>query len=372
MLSVNIFMQCNFENEIIQIQSIWRMHLTRKLYRLTMSRLQSERKRTFEAIESNCKFVNDSMRIERPIFLKHAKNVIFKNFPGIKLENEKIMGRKPNEKISIKAVKDSIGRTCPLSMRQHSANSIYFILTPSLQTVVVKCFKCTGNIDLNVKSSIFDDIKDTIVISDKKTKKTKTKQTQLENLDQIQIVNFEHNIIYIDTGSIIEFYDMNRFCQVAAKLNKKCPVFSNWTNRTYEENEPIDFKYNNIAIICGIQSNIFVIDIDVGDNGLQWFKQLCSKHNYNYPNATTAVRTPSGGIHLYYKYNEHFSNNSVRMRCGDQSIGIDIRSNAGVVICPPSKYLQADGSVGKYEFLCMKTPCECPDFIIQSFINETT
>jgi hypothetical protein len=124
-------------------------------------------------------------------------------------------------------------------------------------------------------------------------------------------------------------------------------------------NENINFKYNNLAILCGPESGIFVVDVDVNDNGLLYFQQLCTKHKYRYDISTTCVLTPSGGIHLYFKYNTHFSGNSVRMRStDDKPIGIDIRSTGGCVIAPPSSYPN-----GKYQFLCMKRPQECPDFM---------
>lgn len=302
------------------------------------------------------------MRLNKHEFIKFAKHVIFQNFPGIFLENEKYYGKSPNQFITLKAKPDSVGRTCPLSVRQHSKNSIYFVLNPGSKTIICKCFKCTGFRELTDKGNLLNTIKPEIVISEKTTKKTKTtKFHQLENLDEIKIVKFEHNILFVDENLIMEFYDLNLFVCVAARLDKKAPVFSNWNSRTFEDNEKINFKYNNIAIVCGRESNIFVVDIDINDSGLIYFQQLCSKHNYRYDNATTAVLTPSGGIHLYYQYNELFQSNSVRLRSvDDKPIGIDIRSNSGCVIAPPSVYPK-----GNYNFICMKRPQVCPDFILE-------
>jgi hypothetical protein len=345
------------------------MFVDRKLYRETISRIQSEKKRTFKEIEDNNKLVNNTLKLDRHEFLKFAKDVIFQNYPGICLESEKFYGKRPYESITIKAKKDSIGRSCPISIRQHSSNSIFFVLNPGTKSIVVKCFKCEGFKELDQNSKILDDIRDKLVISDKEHKKTKTvKYTNLENLDNVKITNFSHCVMTLGESEILQFYDLQCFTYVAAKLDKKCPVFSNWNKRTIEENEPINFKYNNIAIVCGETSGIFVLDLDVTENencksGLKYFQQLCSKHNYYYPQATTCVLTPSGGVHLYYKYTDEFSSNSVRMNCDDKSIGIDIRSNSGCVISPPSKYKRPDGSIGKYEFLCMKKPQICPTFL---------
>jgi hypothetical protein len=43
-------------------------------------------------------------------------------------------------------------------------------------------------------------------------------------------------------------------------------------------------------------------------------------------------------------------------------IGIDIRSNGGCVIAPPSKYMIED-TIREYKFICMRRPQECPSFI---------
>jgi len=348
------------DNYILTIQKTWRMYITRKCYQETNKRIQMEKKRTFKEINEMNEFVN-STKMDKHLFLKTAKSIIYKNFPGISLEPEKYFKNK-FDTITIKAKHDSIGRTCPISIRQHSKNSIYFVLNTSNNSVSVKCFKCTGCIELSVDTTIFEDIKPKLTISEKDTKKTKTNKYQLlENLDEIKIVKFDHNVLHIDNEFILEFYDLNFFTQVAARLDKKCPFSSKWTTRTFEMNERINFKYNNLAIVCGVVSNIFVVDIDKQDDGLIYWQQLCTKHNYRYDKETTCVLTPSGGIHLYYKYNEMFCNNSVKMKSVDgKPIGIDIRSNGGVVIAPPSSYEK-----GSYKFLCMKRPQECPNFLYE-------
>lgn len=358
------------DKEILFIQSVWRMVIARRLFLLTVNRIKNERKRTFEQIQQTNNFVNTNLKQNRHEFLRVARDIIFQNMPGISLETERIYGRRPNEMITIKAKKDTIGRTCVISCRQHSSNSIFFSLNPTKQSVHVKCFKCPGSVELHKTSSVFQDTKHKIVVSEKEPKRTKTKEAVLENLDEIAIVKFEHRILHLDNSTILEFYDSNRFCQIPAKLTSKAPAFSNWTKRTFEDNTNINFSYNNLAIACGKVSGVFVIDVDVSSNGLKWFQQLCSKNNYNYPNQTFVVQTPSQGLHLYYKYNEAFSSNSVRMLCGTEAIGIDIRSTNGIVVAPPSKYEKSDGTYGKYEILSMKTPCECPDFLVSALTGQ--
>ena len=344
----------------VVIQSIWRMYLCKKLVKQTISIRQKEKKRIFSEIEETTKFVNSNLKLDRHEFIKISKDIIYNNFPGISLENERFYGKRPNESITIKAKIDSIGKSCPISIRQHSKNSIYFVLNPNSKSVIVKCFKCTGFKQLDFNTKLLEDMRPNIVISEKDTKKLKTtKYNKLENLDEIQIVKFDHNVLEVEVDVILEFYDLNFFVQIPARLDRKSPVGQNWNSRTFSMNEKINFKYNNIAILCGPESGIFVIDVDVNDNGLQYFQQLCTKHKYRYDISTTCVLTPSGGIHLYYKYDNHFSANSVRMRTADdRPIGIDIRSTGGCVLGPPSSYPN-----GNYKFLCMKRPQVVPDFL---------
>jgi uncharacterized protein YjhX (UPF0386 family) len=344
---------------------------TRSIINIELSK-NHKKKRLFGEIEGD-EWIQQ-INIDRHQFLQSAKDIIFQNFPGISLEEEKFLGRKPNEKISIKAKKDSIGRTCPISLRQHSANSIYFILNPNVQSVDVKCFSCEGYIALTSKSKIFDNIKSKITISEKNAKHYKTSKYQtLENLDSIEIVQFQHLPLNVDHSFILEFYDLYLFVQVPAKTDRKQPSMSNWNMRTFDMNEKINFHFNNIAIVCGEVSGIFVVDVDVKDDGLLYFQQLCTKHNYKYDNETTCVLTPSGGIHLYYIYSDLFPSNSVRMRTIDshgnsKPIGIDIRSNGGCVIAPPSVYT-IDGNKVNYRFLSMKKPKECPQFLLDAFTH---
>ena len=353
----NNAIECNKSATVVQ--SVWRMYRELKFYRLTLSIRQREKKRIFSEIEETNNFVNATMKLDRHEFVKQSKKIIYQNFPGISLENERFYGQKTNESITIKAKIDSVGRSCPLSLRQHSKNSIYFLLNTNNRTVFVKCFKCTGSKELSLQTKLLEEMRPNIVISEKDSKKTKTVNKKLQNLDDIRIVKFAHDVVDVDIDGILEFYNLNHFVQIPARLDRKSPIGQNWNSRTFAMNENINFKYNNIAILCGPESGIFVVDVDVNDNGLLYFQQLCTKHNYRYDIETLCCLTPSGGVHCYFKWNEHFSGNSVRMRgSDDKPIGIDIRSKGGCVIAPPSSYPK-----GKYQFLCMKRPQEIPDFM---------
>jgi hypothetical protein len=340
------------------------MYYNRRIYTDTINRKKLDKSKLLKELHETSKILTSNYKRHVSEFLKDGKSIIYANYPGISIEQERLLGKIPNVKYSIRAKKDSIGRSCPISIRQHSKNSVYFILDPSKETVIVKCFTCEGFKELTYKSRVFEEMKPHLTISDKEAKKTKTTRYEpLENLNLSQIIKFEHNTLHLDTNFILEFYDLNKFVTVAAKLDKKSPAFSNWTNRSYDDNESINFKYNNVAVVCGKNSGIFVVDVDVNDNGLQYFQQLCSKHMYRYDLETTCVLTPSGGVHIYYIYNDNFQSNTVKMKTVDgKPIGIDIRSNGGCVIAPPSKYMIED-TIREYKFICMRRPQECPSFI---------
>ena len=101
---------------------------------------------------------------------------------------------------------------------------------------------------------------------------------------------------------------------------------------------------SNIGVACK-PSVILVVDLDVpkGDreeDGRQVFWELIKKHRIRWE-STRQVRTPSGGVHLYYKAPPGaFSRNSA----GRLGPGVDTRAIGGYVVGPGSV---VDG--GRYE-----------------------
>ncbi len=81
----------------------------------------------------------------------------------------------------------------------------------------------------------------------------------------------------------------------------------------------------NVGIITGRISGVSVVDVDVKDGakGLESLKKL------NLP-PTYTVQTGSGGFHLYYAYKEGLSSKNGILP------GIDIRSDGGFIVTPPS------------------------------------
>ena len=81
----------------------------------------------------------------------------------------------------------------------------------------------------------------------------------------------------------------------------------------------------NIGIATGQESNLIVIDVD-GDPGMQSMRQVVPQLPKEH---TRVIKTPNG-YHLYYLYNPSFHTGAGFMT------GLDVRSDGGYVVAPPS------------------------------------
>ena len=99
----------------------------------------------------------------------------------------------------------------------------------------------------------------------------------------------------------------------------------------------------NFGVICGKMSGIFVVDVDVKNKGLEAWNLLTEKNQHG---CDLIASSPSGGKHFYYLYESRLANikNAAGVvyaeDCGLEveggKVGIDVRSNGGYIICPPS------------------------------------
>lgn len=114
------------------------------------------------------------------------------------------------------------------------------------------------------------------------------------------------------------------------KGSKSNQVLRSWKNEATTDTGTIlkwweqDPNYN-IGIVAG--AGLLVIDIDIKHDS-PGFK-LLKEYGTELPNTAT-VKTPSGGIHLYYLVKGEFKNKV------NLYPGIDIRSENGYIVAPPS------------------------------------
>lgn len=110
------------------------------------------------------------------------------------------------------------------------------------------------------------------------------------------------------------------------------------TTKTTEEELSQWFKQfpnMNIAIVTGKISNLTVIDFDTKSNRVN---ELLQKFPPTY-----MVKTPSGGAHLYYKYEP---GHTVSANAYPDLPYVDVRGDSGFVVAPPSHT-----SVGEYKVI---------------------
>ena len=93
-------------------------------------------------------------------------------------------------------------------------------------------------------------------------------------------------------------------------------------------------KHNGLAMVTGSASNIIVIDIDNIDH----WKQFLSENKQKEPK-TVKAKSGSNGYHLYFKYDEQFKDIKSNTCCFAKEYDIDIRTNGGCIIMPPTSYL---------------------------------
>ena len=133
----------------------------------------------------------------------------------------------------------------------------------------------------------------------------------------------------------------------------KSPMIRNWNKLTQNDSRlfyngnnqqelykshAANYRKQNIALLCGKQSQIVVIDIDLKDNGMKYWDNLLSQNNCQDLN-TLKVISGSGGSHYYFKWNDlmngWFSKNRI-FSSPENKVGIDFRADNGYIVIPPS------------------------------------
>lgn len=138
-----------------------------------------------------------------------------------------------------------------------------------------------------------------------------------------------------DENKYMPWQYYNLYDMVSIPIIGKRPFLKNWTD--IKQTVHPSYINQNVGIITGKTSGITVIDIDVKDNGVEFWKELIKDRRINVP----IVRTPSGGLHYYFKYNDKLKT-TIRLNIDNRKIGIDVKNNNSMVVAPPSS------SDGKY------------------------
>lgn len=136
--------------------------------------------------------------------------------------------------------------------------------------------------------------------------------------------------------------------EVRGARRRKVPAFKGWTNGSaltteHQVREWFRDHPHYPGIVTGAASQLWVLDLD-GPEGLETFRQLLIEHGHvdgRLPEGHLKVKTPSGGWHVYFAWEEGI-HNSVRAL----GPGVDVRGEGGYVAAPGAKVLG-----GRYEVL---------------------
>lgn len=108
-------------------------------------------------------------------------------------------------------------------------------------------------------------------------------------------------------------------------------------------NERVSEGHNGLAALTGSRSDLYVLDIDVKDDGMDAFRYLEGRFE-RVPESVPRVRTGNGGLHLYFSLSASRAAGlrdtkcRSRIRYEGDPMGIDTRGENGIVIAPPSCY----------------------------------
>ena len=129
----------------------------------------------------------------------------------------------------------------------------------------------------------------------------------------------------------------NNLKKIKIIKNDKKPV-EKWSKKENQYKE-IDTDIYNVGILTGLINNLVVLDIDLKNDGLNEFNKYFKLTDFKTP----ITSTPSGGYHIYFKY-EHSNKdlfflieNYLKTKSGFRNKGIDIRNNNGYVLAAPSQ-----------------------------------
>lgn len=135
-------------------------------------------------------------------------------------------------------------------------------------------------------------------------------------------------------------------------------------------------KITGSALITGSKSGIVVLDLDRnhgnGIDGIEQYKKLVdslelSEEEQHMALNTYTVKTPSGGLHLYFHYREGLNNNS------NAKLSIDVRTDGGVIILPGSIRKMKNGKYRTYEVYKDNEIQDIPDKLfnkLQEIFNQ--
>lgn len=138
-----------------------------------------------------------------------------------------------------------------------------------------------------------------------------------------------------------QYYNIFKLISIPIVPKSKIPFIKGWNLKT--ETVRPTYINQNTALLCGPANGITVLDID-GDRAKSVYNELCVHHK---PFKSPKVITPSGGIHVYFKYEKDLKS-SLGLNYNGEKMNWDLKNN-GLVIAPPSSMF-VDGKLKRYKW----------------------
>lgn len=155
--------------------------------------------------------------------------------------------------------------------------------------------------------------------------------------------------------------------QLRLKKNGKAPLVAGaFGGEHYKLIQSWAQEGGNVGTLTGSASGIAVIDIDNhnGVDGLGNLKDFLDTYDITLPK-TKVVKTPSGGLHYYFKLDEKY-NDTQFIQNHPQLKGVDFQTHGRYVVAPPS---QIDGKY--YEVVRDVEMAELPEKWLEMFTDKT-
>lgn len=121
-------------------------------------------------------------------------------------------------------------------------------------------------------------------------------------------------------------YRRDGWCPIPIKRGTKYPALDEldpYLSRPATQEELRSWAWSGVGIVTGPVSGVLVLDVDGPEGETELNK-------YGHP-ATPMARTPSGGMHLYFKHPEHHVRTRIKV-----APGLDVKASGGYVVAPPS------------------------------------
>jgi hypothetical protein len=150
----------------------------------------------------------------------------------------------------------------------------------------------------------------------------------------------------------------------------KRPALRGWPARATADPETIldwwnangDFPHCNVGVATGRESGLWVLDVD--PEGIESLRRLLADHGETELARTFTVRTPRGGVHLYFRYPADGREVATKAHTlGDGYPGIDTRGWHGQVLAPMTRLTTVNG-VGEYAVVDTAAPVDAPGWLV--------